>query len=242
MKNQPRNISIPKPCAEKFSTFLPTARGGFCQYCRKEVVDFTKMSQKELFIYISITSGKTCGRFGAHQLGALRPPQPLPRNKYKLWLTALGFTALVTPVSMTKAQQKMEVTATIGSADVHYSQHDKPAAAHKGEGVTLRGRVISATEDYSLPGARIALKGTVIETLADTAGNFSLCVPKDVGPEITLVFHFIGYIPTEKCVRLVGDEQNVGEIALEIEMLGELVVVNRWTPRGMWYRITGLFR
>ena len=41
-------ITVKEPCKEKFSNFSTTEKGGFCQSCEKEVIDFTKFSDKEL--------------------------------------------------------------------------------------------------------------------------------------------------------------------------------------------------
>ena len=45
-------ITVKEPCKEKFSNFSTTEKGGFCQSCEKEVIDFTKFSDKELVRYL----------------------------------------------------------------------------------------------------------------------------------------------------------------------------------------------
>jgi len=43
------NISIRNPCFENYNDFEKTSLGGFCNTYIKEIIDFTKMSNKEVF-------------------------------------------------------------------------------------------------------------------------------------------------------------------------------------------------
>ncbi len=61
-------ISIKKPCTEKFENFKITKSGGFCVSCKKDVIDFRKMSDKALIQYFKNKKGKTCGYFKESQL------------------------------------------------------------------------------------------------------------------------------------------------------------------------------
>ncbi len=45
------NLSIKDPCTQEFGEFESTANGGFCQSCRKEVIDFTRMTESEIITY-----------------------------------------------------------------------------------------------------------------------------------------------------------------------------------------------
>jgi hypothetical protein len=61
-------ISIPKPCHEKWNSFTSTAQGGFCYSCEKEVIDFTSWSEERIKMYFKNASGNMCGRFRQEQL------------------------------------------------------------------------------------------------------------------------------------------------------------------------------
>src|SRR5689334_23190249 len=65
---QSLTLTIPKPCTEKWQNFNPTARGGFCSGCQKEVIDFTTWGDEKIKAWFSSHTGSTCGRFKADQL------------------------------------------------------------------------------------------------------------------------------------------------------------------------------
>lgn len=74
MKNS-RFISVKKNCTEKFSNFSTTANGGFCTTCKKEVINFTTMPQKQVLDYLSKNSTTICGRFKTSQLETRTTPE-----------------------------------------------------------------------------------------------------------------------------------------------------------------------
>ncbi len=53
-------LSLPQSCAEQWSNFTPTTQGGWCGSCKKEVVDFTTMTDEEVIHYFSKTTTNTC--------------------------------------------------------------------------------------------------------------------------------------------------------------------------------------
>lgn len=58
----------------------PTELGSFCAHCQKEVIDFTRMSDKEVLAFFKKQSGRTCGRFRKDQVN--RPLLYPPKRKY----------------------------------------------------------------------------------------------------------------------------------------------------------------
>jgi Ca-activated chloride channel homolog len=73
--------------------------------------------------------------------------------------------------------------------------------------IIITGRVINKKDSLPIVGATVAVKGTVIGTVTDSNGKYSLSVPKE---SKTLVFYFIGMISVE--IPING---NVINVALE---------------------------
>lgn len=61
-------LSIADPCHENWDDMLPEEKGRFCLSCQKTVVDFTQMSDRQIFDYFKNYKGNTCGQFSPAQL------------------------------------------------------------------------------------------------------------------------------------------------------------------------------
>jgi hypothetical protein len=61
-------ISIPQPCHEDWNSMTETEKGKLCSVCKKEVLDFTKLTDTELLTIIRINKYQLCGKFAESQL------------------------------------------------------------------------------------------------------------------------------------------------------------------------------
>ena len=65
-------ISIKKPCHEKWDEMTPNEQGAFCGKCMKTVVDFSNKTIEEIKAYFTGKQNeKVCGRFETQQLTSL---------------------------------------------------------------------------------------------------------------------------------------------------------------------------
>lgn len=82
--NHKIKISIPEPCHENWFEMSPTEKGKFCASCQKEVVDFTKASDRE--VVLAYNGNKhLCGRFNVSQL---ERSLIIPKEKKSIWMIA----------------------------------------------------------------------------------------------------------------------------------------------------------
>lgn len=90
-------LSVPTPCGENWDKMTNTAAGKHCDSCAKTVIDFSFMTDAEIFAVISNSRGNVCGRFQDHQLNRLINPPVSPRKNF---LPALLLTAgLITGIA-----------------------------------------------------------------------------------------------------------------------------------------------
>jgi len=81
MKTQKVKIQVPEPCHEDWNKMTPKDKGAFCSSCEKVVVDFTKMSDRQIVDFLNKNKGKkTCGKFNSFQvdrnISVHTPPPP----------------------------------------------------------------------------------------------------------------------------------------------------------------------
>ena len=188
MKNQ-FNLEIKTPCSENFKKFKPTNKGGFCNSCEKDVIDFSKMTSQEIINYFKNNSSKnTCGQFNKQQLKTYTT-KPIQRKRYPFF-TALGLTVLsFFTFSKIHAQKK----TSIKNKNVIDIKSQK-------ENIIINGFV--SDESGPLPGTNILLQGTNIGVETDFDGKFKF--PKLLKNGDVLVFSFIGF----EAKKIVIDNKN----------------------------------
>lgn len=202
-------LQVPQGCNEDWNAMLPDKNGKFCLSCQKQVIDFTKMSDRELVAFFKKRKQNTCGRFSAEQLNRdIHIP-----SKRILWLRYFfQFTLPAFLLSLKASGQ------TIGKS--------KPsieiAPVTKGEimPVIIKEALVNPMSQIQgtirdengepLSGSSISIKGTNIATVADSAGNFNVT---EVQLPVTLVVNCIGFESVEKVIN-----SNKEAVGIELSM------------------------
>ncbi|MDN5205192.1 SusC/RagA family TonB-linked outer membrane protein [Fulvivirgaceae bacterium BMA10] len=84
---------------------------------------------------------------------------------------------------------------------------------------TVSGRVTDASDQSSLPGVNVVIKGTTIGSITDIDGNYSINIPSSGG---VLVFTSIGFLTQE---IEVGTQSIINvEMQLDVQRLQEVVI------------------
>lgn len=115
-------LSIPTPCDASAEHMTPTSCGSFCHLCRKEVVDFSAMTDTEILSVLR-KSTSICGSFLPEQLDrdmveSYRVRRGFP---FRLWAGILSFVAML-QLRPANAQVIHKETATLSpeATDVRY--------------------------------------------------------------------------------------------------------------------------
>lgn len=222
MKEKAFKISVPQPCPQDWQGMQPDEKGRYCLSCRKSVVDFTTMTDQEVYLHLAQSSGNVCGRLRPAQLKKYAAPSvPAQTSPWRLYLasvlTLMGIEGMVPGTA--KAQVRTEQREPEGQPTRQSAQPQDSAART----VTIRGKVTSADDGTSLPGATVVVKGTRTGTTTDQNGVFALHVPGWNGPTIPLEYSFIGYLPVE-CVVSTAETTTVPTVAMEPDIKGGIVV------------------
>lgn len=248
MPQRSTSIHIPQPCTESWAAMTPASLGRHCAACQKTVVDFTQKTDAEILAYLTQTTGRTCGRFRATQLGHPLQPVAAEPNGWRTWLgtvLAAGSLGLLAP----KAAGQTAIRGTAGPLPAAAATSDpaavgrpvaEPAAALHPKGPrTLTGTVRGEALE-PLPGVTVLLKGTLLGTNTNVDGTFTLTIPGDA-PTAQLVFSYIGYSSVEQTVALANRDPLVVVLADDMQMLsGDIVFVPAkrpwpWHPRRLYH-------
>lgn len=164
-------LQIPKPCHEDWSTMNATEQGRFCQLCKKEVVDFTAMSDRAVLNYFSAGAPNICGRMAKSQLNrSLAIPAEPRKIWWKYWMGVAA--SLLLFFSKSQAQQRTMGTPVIQTTGIT-------------KDTTVKGKICANTQDYKI----ITISGKLID---DQKAAVAGAVIRKVGSNTTTVSNASG--------------------------------------------------
>ncbi len=226
MKNT-LQLSIPNPCHENWDNFTPTASGGFCGSCQKNVRDFTQMSDTELVAFFKNAAQKQnqsmCGRFRDNQLQA----------KYDInqwfpeWIIEENYLFYEIPVE--KLSNKNLRIPLPSFSNKHFIRNSVAAMLILSFSVNaqkkiITGKITDANDGSGLPGVSIQIVGTEHGTFSNIDGEYKIEVEK----KQKLRFRFVGYETQEIKVE---DSPNIN-LKMEGAVMGEVVVTGYGITKG----------
>lgn len=237
------SLSIPKPCHEKWSDFIPSDGGGYCTSCSKVVIDFTTMTDEEILNFIKNKPTHACGRFRSRQLGTYQlTTASCVKPGLKLLRAGIVSLLLVLIGKPTSAQ-----VAAISPSQVEMRAHDyvlgKVAYHDSEERTTITGIVRDGDMDMAAPGVNVLVKGSTRGTTTDIDGRFQISVEEgDV-----LVFSFIGYDTQE--YKVPQNFNRMPELVITLTSsitMGELAINGIYTEpesaaKKLWNKVKSLF-
>lgn len=187
-------LTIPQLCHKDWNEMTPNDQGRFCSSCKKNVIDFSAMSDRQLAAYFKQPVGSICGRFEKDQLNRQIdvPKRRLPWIKYFFGLAIPAFLLSLKSNGQQGPKGRVKVTT------VEKPVKGDTAITIKEEWNEIKGTV-SDEKDQGIPFASVFVKGTTIGTVADVQGNFVL-THRFTKP-FTLLVSGIGYESSELLIK-----------------------------------------
>lgn len=238
-------ISIDNPCSESWAKMTPTEQGRHCQLCKKEVVDFTHMTDREIINHFK-QYNNLCGRFNQNQLDRnlqlSSPPSPI-----KKWAIASILTASLLNMQGNVAKAKSTKQAnhqTIRQSTPIVKKLSPTSLADVWE---IQGKVVDNEKNTPIPHVTVLIKGTEQGTVSDTEGNFTIYISKDI-EAVTLIFAYRGYIEQSHAVqkdyrlplhiKLKSDHLILQAISGTLGMPSiQSEYYKKFSPKWFWYKI-----
>jgi hypothetical protein len=198
----------------------PTQKGKHCAVCEKEVIDFTKATDEQLY-KTATNGGNLCGRFTKNQLD--RPIQLQRKQGRSLasYAASLLIPATMLATQEIKAQNTAPATEQTNGNYTSLGISSLSRKQNKSEKtVQQKTRIIEGTisgSDGPIPFASVHLKGTRKNVQTDIDGNYTF----EVTTGDMLIFDALGYENTE--IKIT--EQQTLNVVLKdvlIIMMGKL--------------------
>lgn len=219
--NQKTTLSIKTPCSEKFEDFLLTEKGGFCNSCQKEVIDFRNWTDNEVANHFNNTTQRTCGYFREEQLKAYdNYAIPLKKNRDKFWNVGIASVSLLSFLSFNASfSQTKEKPKTIQTDNKNKVKQIEGLS----EGIIVKG--IISDEIGPLAGANVALKNSNIGVTTNFDGEFTFPKPLNVGD--ILIVSYVGFKTQE--INVTNETNTItlkmdDSLRHDIYMIGEVSV------------------
>jgi CarboxypepD_reg-like domain len=182
MAKKQLTLSIPTPCKEDWNAMTPDRNGKFCASCQKTVVDFTRMSDAEIFRYFDTFKGNTCGNFTAKQLSTpiIEPLVLKPNNRWAWALSAL----LLPSVALSQTLKRTEIMKLVPPSVFERNMGET--------GLPIKGKVTELGTDVPLVNAYISIVANeklIGRTSTDDKGFFTTQLPQEFeNQKFTLFF------------------------------------------------------
>ncbi|NLR61902.1 hypothetical protein HGH93_27655 [Chitinophaga polysaccharea] len=107
-------LSVPTPCEENWNDMPLSADGRRCGSCQKTVVDFSLLSDAEIFAVITNSKGTVCGHFVPSQLErAIMPGVPARHYSVPAMLLSAGLTLGIVTTGHTESRELERVEVGI---------------------------------------------------------------------------------------------------------------------------------
>lgn len=242
-------LHIPTPCHEDWDKMTTIEKGKYCNSCKKNVIDFTGMSDSQLVSFFKKPqNNNTCGRFLDEQLNRNFdiPKKRIPFAKYVVQILLPLFFAGLKSYSQGSAKIKVDSLkeSSIGSSiDISKTILGNVSSF---DFKKIEGHVFDKSGN-PIPYSSIVLKETKTGTTTDSNGYYS--IPGFFfNSHLTLIASSLGYISDEKTIGFKDDDNINFILDTNPVLLNEVVVCATDQTRVKCYlggvsvsRITTLF-
>jgi hypothetical protein len=252
-------IQIPEPCHENWNNMSVTEQGRFCTACRKEVIDFSMMTDKEIVEHISTATRNICGRADNTQLNRVLALPPEPHAIWwKYWMGIAASFVMITSKSTAQIASKstaqkglvsvlpIEATPKLPAENIRPVVMGNVMPSVKNE-TTIRGRVVD-TNGIGIAYASVTLKNMSLGVATDSTGYFTIHSNIDLSGD-ELLISSVGYQPKNIGVDKIENKKKseagnattllTGDIILRVASMGE-VVVTGYKTQGLYAVVGGI--
>lgn len=163
-------VTIAEPCHENWQNMTPNDDGRFCSSCQKNVVDFSIMTDEQVFSTLLKGDANMCGRFSNIQMDKGIKYAVAKKNYWHKY-----FIGFLFPAFLYSKQASAQMGLIARSKDVKVqSQNCKKIPLLPRKDFEFSGKIVDAATNELIGSGLITIKGTDKEILVDEGGSFTL--------------------------------------------------------------------
>jgi len=201
-------LQIKEPCEESWNDMISEEKGNFCTTCEKTVIDFTNLSDKEIYLFFQKNTGKVCGKFNSDQLDR-NLNEPISKNIFSLQKSFFSLMILLGLNHETEAQSLQKNAKPASSQKITKNKSLKNNLKE----ITVFGEVLDEKNGRKLPFVNIWVNAYNLGTITDENGEFRLKLNvKDWCAPIKITFNSIGYLKSEQQISTFDKPLNISMI------------------------------
>lgn len=169
MSNPSIKISLISPCHEDLSGMTMTERGRFCSACRKDVIDFSALSDQEVLSILHGLKGQSsCGMFASGQL-----KRALDNKARQIPVVAVFRSKLA---AATLLVQSLVVSATAHARYSIKTEQVPIAPVSKDSLLVVTGKVLDAYTQTPVADVQLSISCDTAKVVTDADGQFTFKV------------------------------------------------------------------
>ena len=220
-------LSIAEPCDKNWANMQPDEQGRFCNSCKKDVIDFTVMDNKEMYNTILKSDANICGRFNQLQLDvAIQYEAEKKQRWHKYFFSFLMPAFLFAKQAMAQKKiGKVRATTPVCNTVTIGMVFRETVQKH----CKFSGVVIDSASKEMIRNASVQIKGRIEGVMTDSAGNFTLAA-KTSAQAIIVVISAIGFETKEIEIAIPVNDFIVSNETISLrksaKLLSEVIVVS----------------
>ncbi len=190
-------FTIAEPCHENWQNMTPNEQGRFCNSCKKDVVDFSVMTDEQVYTALLKGDANMCGRLSNKQLEKGIRYAVVKRNYWYKYVIGFLF-----PVLLYTKQASAQKGMIAISPDVKtQSKNGKLNPVLTVKDFEFSGKILDATTNELIGNGIITIKETGKEILIGEKGSFTI-TSKTSNSTVTVAIEALGYQSREMVISI----------------------------------------
>lgn len=183
-------LKINNACSESWDKMEPNERGNYCKICEKTVLDFTRLSQKEILEKLNEANGEICARLTSSQFNTpifdyrYQNQNSIPYSKIAAGLVLASSLIATQPSQANNFRFENQIVQTINqeSSSLADNSAPKPQNTEPSDTTIFEGIVKSEDDELPIENARITFisLNKLITVYSDEYGKFIMKIPSEL--------------------------------------------------------------